>query len=272
MKLKISNWESELWSYVSSGDGMHCPRRDHCESRRSGSGCFNESREYLNGMHCPLRDHCEIRRSGSWCFDDSRQHLNRMLCYGLFSLSSDDLLYSNCDSGFCDVCDVTDFLEHWTPARIFQLLEKLAERFLEKGTVRYPPVPIELGLLADENHPVEVRLLPLRACHGAIWRSRSEWIIQLKEDDPPATKRLTIFHETFHILAHCRTTPVFGKRGGVQGSFNELLADYFSGCVLMPREWVAQRWTEVEDLGRMAEIFDVPKSAMWIKLRELSLI
>ena len=85
-------------------------------------------------------------------------------------------------------------------------------------------------------------------------------------------KRFTLFHEGFHILAHCRTMPVFRRRGAIQGSFNELVADYFAGCILMPREWTEEKWSEVEDLGRMAEIFDVPKSLMWIRSRELSLI
>jgi hypothetical protein len=40
----------------------------------------------------------------------------------------------------------------------------------------------------------------------------------------------------------------------------------------MPREWVVEKWAEVKDLGRMAEIFVVPKSAMCIRLRQLGLI
>jgi len=65
---------------------------------------------------------------------------------------------------------------------------------------------------------------------------------------------------------------VFRKRGTIVGSFNELLADYFASCILMPREWVKEKWAEVKDLDRMAEIFAVPKSAMCIRLRRLGLI
>jgi hypothetical protein len=60
---------------------------------------------------------------------------------------------------------------------------------------------------------------------------------------------------------------IFRKRGSVVGSFNELLADYFALCILMSRDWA-----EVKDLDRMAEIFAVPKPAMCIRLRQLSLI
>jgi len=64
----------------------------------------------------------------------------------------------------------------------------------------------------------------------------------------------------------------YRKRGTTQGSFNELLADYFAACILMPREWVKRKWAEVENLDRMAEIFDVPKPAMCIRLRQLGLV
>jgi len=40
----------------------------------------------------------------------------------------------------------------------------------------------------------------------------------------------------------------------------------------MPREWVKEKWAEVKDLDRMAEIFDVPKVAMALRLRQLDLI
>ena len=51
-----------------------------------------------------------------------------------------------------------------------------------------------------------------------------------------------------------------------------LLADYFATCILMPKEWVTEKWVEVMDLDRMAEIFDAPKSAMCIRLKRLGLI
>ena len=152
------------------------------------------------------------------------------------------------------------------------MVEMLAQKLLKKGGVYCPPVPTKLIRLVDEQRPVEVRLVPLKAHHGAIWRLREGWIIQLKDDATPASKRFTLFHECFHILAHHRTTPVFRKRGAIQGSFNELLADYFAIYILLPREWVKEKWAEVKDLDRMAKIFDVPKPAMCIRLRDMGLV
>jgi len=156
--------------------------------------------------------------------------------------------------------------------RVFQLVEKKARQCLKQGRVHHPPVPNELVLLADEHHPIEIRLVSLKAYHGAIWYLKEGWVIHLNKDDEPGRRRFSLYHEAFHILAHCRVTPVFRKIGRNHGSFNELLADYFGGCILMPREWVTEKWIEVKDLDRMAEIFDVTKPLMWLRLRELSLV
>ncbi len=207
-----------------------------------------------DGATCPLHSQCQARQRGGWCPDDNKKRLNRLLDERQFNLSN------------------YDFIECGTCGRIFEIVEMLAQKCLKRGRVSCPPVPTELVSLADEQRPVEARLLPLNVYHGAIWHEKDGWVIQLRNGDTPVTRRFTLFHEAFHIFAHCKTTPVFRKRGAVLGSFNELLADHFAGCILMPREWVKERWAEVEDLDRMAEIFEVPRSAMCIKLRQLGLI
>jgi len=156
--------------------------------------------------------------------------------------------------------------------RIFQLLERLAQKYLKIAGICEPPVPTELVSMTDEQRSIEVRLVPLKIHHGAIWCLDKSWVIQLNEYDASNRRRFALFHEGFHILAHCRGSPIFKKNEYAVGSFNELLADYFAGAILMPRKWVKDKWAEVKDLGRMAKIFDVPKALMWIRLREIGLI
>lgn len=206
-----------------------------------------------DGKHCPLYDDCRIRRKGGWCADENRRNLNWFNDKGFYFGSF-------------------DFIKSGTCYGEFKLVEMLAQRLLKKGVVNDPPVPTELISLVDSRLPVEIRLLPLKACHGAIWRLNDGWVIQLKEGDSPATRRFALFHEAFHILAHSKTTPVFKKIGSDEGSFNELLADFFASFVLMPEEWVKAKWAEVHDLDQMVTIFDVPESAMYIRLKRLSLI
>jgi hypothetical protein len=209
-----------------------------------------------DSIHCPLHSRCPVRKKGGWCPDEYRERLNRLLDERQFNLRNYDFIEAG----------------HSSHCRLAQLVERLAGMYLKRGNVYCPPVSTGIITLCDQQHAVEVRQLSLKAYHGAIWSQKDGWVIQVKDSDAPPTVRFTVFHEAFHILAHSRTTPVFRKRGSIVGSFNELLADYFALCMLMPREWIRQKWTEVEDLDRMAEIFAVPKSAMCIRLRELGLI
>ena len=207
-----------------------------------------------DGEHCPLYGCCQHRLAGKWCTDDNGEFLKRL---------SDDRRFN-----FRNY----EFIESGGPYGIFELVTSLANNYLERGGIHNAPVPTELVQLADEQHPIEVHQLPLIAHHGSVWRLKEKWIIQLREDDPSAKKRFTMFHEAFHILAHCRANPVFKKKETRQGSFNELLADYFAVCVLIPREWVKEKWAEVKDLDKMVKIFDVTKPEMCITLKRLGLL
>lgn len=236
MAARIARWEAELWSYMTSG----------------------------NGEHCPVYSRCQVRRRGGFCYDDERQQFQRMLAIGR-SISG------NYEVALNDA-DFIDFMQRWTPGRIFILVERLAKKFLKQAGVSGPPVPTKLILSADENNPVEVHLLPLKAHHGAIWGLKDRWVIQLNENDTRAVRRMTLFHEAFHILAHSGATPVFKILGNKRAYFNELLADYFAVNVLTPREWVTEKWTEVNNVNRMARIFDVAEPHMWLRLKQLRLI
>ncbi len=212
---------------------------------------------YINssdGKHCTRVDYCQRRYSGMWCIDGNLERVRLLVDTHAFKLSD------------------YDFLKPMGRCRLAQLLEMLAQGWLKKGGVCSPPVPTELIMLADEHRSIEVRQLPLKVHHGAIWRVREGWVVQLKENDTSCRKRFTLFHEAFHILAHCKTTPVFRKRGVEGGSFTELVADGFAFHILMPEEWVKEKWVEVNDLNQMAKTFEVPKSIMCVRLKRLGLI
>ena len=226
---KVPKWETELWSYISSGDGMHCPLYDRCRSRK----------EY------------------GWCVAEHIKEINQVIENRTFKASKCNFVRP----------------EPRILGRPFQLVEKLAGKYLRKGKVHGPPVPAEVVSLFDPEYEVEIRSVPLKSYHGAIWRLKDRWVIQVKSEDSSTTNRHTLFHEGFHILAHCgSSTPVFRKRGNVQGSFNEALADYFAVSILMPRDWVKEKWAEVKDVGRMAKTFDAPQTTMWLRLRQLGLV
>lgn len=206
-------------------------------------------------MHCPLADACPGRQSGNTCTDVNRDQLS--------------LLIASDDQCHLDACDCPRLCG----GGVLPFVQKLAEEHLRRGNATRMPVSTDLICLADEGHPIEVRTLDLKACQAAIWRVDDGWVIQIAETATPPRHRVSLFHEAFHIMAHTRSdsTPLFSKRGTTQGSFNELLADYFAICVLMPRPWVRKEWVKLGDLDRMAQTFDVPGSTMCLSLKELGL-
>jgi len=157
--------------------------------------------------------------------------------------------------------------------RIFKLVRRLADKYQIEAGIERLPVTANLITRAYDHLPIEVRQVPLKAHHGAIWRLSDCWVVQLNSNDTPARQRFTLYHEIFHILAHCKATPVFKKTScSPEGSFNELLADHFAGVILMPDRWVKKKWTEVKDISQMATIFDVPRPIVWFALKHLRLI
>jgi len=209
-----------------------------------------------DGNRCPLYEHCRVRKKCGWCISDHIADMAQLLEDGKLNGARHDFTGA----------------EPKKLGRPFQLVERLAYKYLRKGKVHGPPTPIELISLLDAERAVEISTIPLKAHHGAIWCLKDRWIIQLRSRDPPAMRRHTLFHEAFHVLAHRSGSPVFRKMGIEVGYFNEWLADYFAICILMPREWVKEKWVEVKDVNRMAESFNVPKLAMWMRLRQLGLV
>ncbi len=239
---KVPEWKSELWSYISKSDGVNCPVYDDYKIRQHGGWCFSDNKEMFSGVHGTYA----VNGSSG---DDSESDVFR----NLFE---------------------HNFPRKWVPGRIFQLIEVLANKYIKEARLTQPPVITELVRQLDISPDIEIRPLPLKAYHGAIWHLEDGWIIHLNSGGEPARQRVTLFHEIFHILAHCRAihTPVFRKRGVKEGLFNEMLADYFAGCILMPKEWVKEKWLAVNDLKQMAEIFQVTEVSMWIRLKAIGLI
>ena len=235
MQGKNPEWESELWTYLSMGDGTHCPIYQSCRTRRKDVICFSEQIDY-------------------W------ETVNRFV-------DSDG-------SDFTYPTDVRFKLPNCPlNGKIFKLVRKLVNKYQLEAGIDYLPVPTNIITRAYDNLPIEIRQVSLKAYHGAVWRLNDCWLVQLNSNDAPARQRFTLYHEIFHIMAHCRATPVFKKIScGPKGSFNELLADHFAIVMLIPEKWVKKKWTEVKDVNQMATIFDAPKSLVWFVLYHLHFI
>ncbi len=228
------NWENELWSYICSGDGKSCPLGDFCQLK-----------------------HREIPR----CFnDETEKNRNRSL-------------YTFLDEENIELPDYQK-LEFDTSClkkgRIFELVTRLARKYRSENCTI--PVPDNLISVDSNNVPIEVRRVSLKANHGAVWYTGDSWLIQLNDRDPLPRGRFTLYHEIFHVLAHCHSTPVFKKRMDREVNFNEAIADHFAANILLPAEQLAEYWKKFGDANRMADIFQVPRPVMYIALRSYGLI
>jgi hypothetical protein len=235
MKRKSPRWLTELWEYLSRGDGIKCPIYQSCQLRLNGAWCVSDHEEYFESRNEFL--------------DDDESDLSK--------IAGIDFELPLCA----------------TAERILNLVRKLANKYRFEAGISRLPISDNIVTRAYDNLPIEVRLLPLKAYHGAVWRLSDCWLVQLNSNDTFARQRLTLYHEIFHVLAHCKATPAFKKsarRWDV--SLTEILADHFAIIFLLPRAWIAKIWPEVGEISRMAAIFDVPKPVMYFVLRGMRLI
>lgn len=194
-----------------------------------------------DGLHCPHEVDCTTKE-GSWC-----RHLEKHI------------------DGTCHCLKKGSFCQ------MVKAVETLATIYLKRGDVRRVPVPSELVLLADPQRRIELQPVPLKAHHGGLWFIGDEWLIQYNNRESLGAIRYTIFHEAYHILCH-RISPAFRRIDHGYRPFDEVAADYFATCILMPRKWVREQWRRVYSIPRMALIFRVSESAMRMRLTQLGFL
>ncbi len=245
MQTRAMEWETEFWHYVSTGDGTSCPVYRTCSLRESTGKCA-----------CPMYNISAERQDKS------------TLCYCPAGSSCAD---GQAKETFCRSSN-PGFLESLKPGRIYELLSMLSESWLEKGKIKNPPVPSTLISIMDRSCDIEVRTIPMKAYHGAIWKTKEGWVIYLNANDNPFKQRETLFHEAFHVLAHCKATPIFKKRGSTKGVFNELLADNFALHILMPKKWFEKSRAACPDISILAEQYQVTEEAVQERIESLGLL
>lgn len=241
---RTMEWETEFWHYVSTGDGTSCPVYQACTVRMSAGVCG-----------CPMYNIAAGRQQSC------------TLCYCPNGISCAE---DRMSGPFCHSSN-PGFLESLKPGRIYELLGLLSESWLQKGKVRNPPVPSTLISIMDRTCDIEVRTIPMKAYHGAIWKTREGWVVYLNSNDSPFKQRVTLFHEAFHVLAHCKATPIFKKRGSTKGAFNELLADNFALHILMPQKWFVKSLAACPDISILAEQYQVTEEAVKERIESLGL-
>jgi Zn-dependent peptidase ImmA (M78 family) len=154
-----------------------------------------------------------------------------------------------------------------------QRAEVQAMRFLAMQGIDSPSVPHEI---VSELPKVEVAYVGDMPISGSTHWEHGRWIIRLNEHDHPTRQRFSMMHEYKHVLDH-----PFGEyiaERVLSGVFEdhtalaERVANYFAGCVLMPKSWLKTAFfSQTQDVTVLARMFNVSPKAMHFRLNELGL-
>jgi hypothetical protein len=138
-----------------------------------------------------------------------------------------------------------------------------------------PTVPVPTSIVTDQpritvEHDPE---LPAHAASGCSdWDSRRRtWVISLNPVEPRRRRRFTVLHEYKHILDH-PGPGIRPSRFSYQRPAAEMVADYFAGCVLIPKRQLAAAYYDgIQRPADLAQLFDVSQKAIKIRLTQIGL-
>ncbi|MEO5834145.1 MAG: ImmA/IrrE family metallo-endopeptidase [Nakamurella sp.] len=151
-----------------------------------------------------------------------------------------------------------------------RVAELQAHRLLIRFGITAAPVSDDLLLDLPRMTVEYVHAMPTSGCSFWAAEHRS-WIIQINADEPATRQRFTAFHEYKHIIDHGRTSELYGS-GPAALRRAEQAADYFAGCVLMPRSMLKRAWGYgVQSPDDLAQAFDVSAVAVSVRLAQTGL-
>lgn len=150
-----------------------------------------------------------------------------------------------------------------------RIAELQANRLLELSGIDEPGVPTEI---VTELPRFRVALdFDLPTSGLAHWDGTA-WVLTVKADEPYGRRRFSTFHEFKHVLDHPTRQLIAAERNLTAELKAERLADYFAGCVLMPKRWVTAAWCGgAQSIEVLAARFEVTPRAMAVRLGQLGL-
>jgi Zn-dependent peptidase ImmA (M78 family) len=150
-----------------------------------------------------------------------------------------------------------------------RIAELQATRLLELTRVEAAPIPNEI---VSELPRIEVRYRDLPTSGLSYWNGQN-WVIALNRSEPWTRQRFTLLHEYKHIVDHGSVRSLYlGGGGRTPEQQAEQVADYFAGCVLMPRRLLKRAWgSGLQTPGRLARHFETSERAVGVRLAQVGL-
>jgi Zn-dependent peptidase ImmA (M78 family) len=160
-------------------------------------------------------------------------------------------------------------LRRLSTAEALRVAEAQAKRLLGLSGVTGPPVGEDI--IAKLPRIQIERVTPAQALAAAEW-SNGRWLILLNGAVSRGRQRFSLAHELKHILDHPFVTILY-PRDDECTELAERSCDYFAACLLMPRRWLRQAWTDGQRDSRvLARRFGVTPQAVMVRLLQLGLI
>lgn len=156
-------------------------------------------------------------------------------------------------------------------AEAMRVAEQQAGRLLRRFGVSDWPVPDDIMQRLPRIAVDYVWRSPSSGC--SFWDSRSRsWIVELNATEPATRQRFTMWHEYKHIVDHGHAGLLYGH-GPEASTPAELAADYFAGCLLVPRTLLKRAWGRGLQTSReLAAAFDVSARAIEVRLAQIGLL
>jgi IrrE N-terminal-like domain len=156
-----------------------------------------------------------------------------------------------------------------TFSEALRVAELQAHRLLELWDITDGFVPSEI---ITELPRVTVIYADLPVSGTSHWNGTA-WIIALNKADSWTRRRFTLMHEFKHIVDHRQTDRLYtGDRRHTATEQAELAADYFAGCLLMPKRLLKNAWGNgLQRPGAIGRHFRVSARAAEVRLAQTGL-
>lgn len=155
-------------------------------------------------------------------------------------------------------------------AEALRIAEHQAYWLLHMARVKEPPVPTDLlsslprvEVVTDDGPPVS---------GSAHWSGRA-WVIVLNAHERQPRQRFALAHELKHVIDHTTRSFLYtGMPGMTPAEQAEHAADYFAGCLLVPRTWLRKACAHGQtDAALIGRLFKVPVPIAKLRLGQCGL-
>lgn len=150
-----------------------------------------------------------------------------------------------------------------------RIAELQASRFRELQEIDEPYLPVtaitdlpRISVSSEHGLPVS----------GLTHWMNGRWLIALNASEPRVRQRFSLAHELFHVISHTNRQWMHPSDDDQASSVAaEQQADYFAGCLLMPKRHIKRLFGEGLSVPQLARAFGTSTRAIEVRLAQLGL-